>query len=136
MRAPSDPPMCAWHVVHIEEGDDDEHEWEVFHTSQCHVVVSSRGTVSYECWVQYEIEQSGWIAYFDPRKVSPGWYRIRGRTYEQNYGDRGSEWDSESEDSRIRWIPFDNEFDAEKGVDDGDSGVPSTVDDGVGELRS
>lgn len=112
---------CDWHVIHIEDPDDEgERSFTVLHPQHCNVSVSSRGNVTYECWVGYELEMSGWIGYFDPKnlEVSPGWYRIRGRTYEERYGLEAVEIDSEEEVESMFWVPLKDEIELEQAGDD------------------
>lgn len=109
-------PFCEWHVIHIEDDEGGEREYTVLHPEGCALSVSTQGTVEYQCWVGWELANSGWIAYFDPKVVSPGWYRIRGRTFSQYYPMHGTEWDSESESEKIEWVPMDTEHEIQRGM--------------------
>lgn len=110
-------PWCAWHVIHIEDPDEEgERSYTVLHPEgECPLSVSSRGIVSYECWIGWEILNSGWIGYFDPKseKVSPGWYRVRGRNYELRVGLNSPEVDVETEVDPIDWVEVKTEVEVQ-----------------------
>lgn len=107
---------CEWHVIIVDTNDGDDPVISVMHPSSCALnilVDGERTSISYCCFVGYEIENGGFDLFLSGFEVDsnqqlagykPGWYKTRGMMVTLSGGPWGStEYDAEAETESITW---------------------------------